>query len=146
MRKLLIASAFVGLLVGVAATVWSAAQAADPPACGERIFELRTYVTFPGKLDDLHKRFRDHTCRLFKQHGIELMGFWTPAEGPESKNTLIYIVAFPNKEAQAKAWAAFKADPEWHKAFKESHKNGAIVDQSQLKSQNLVPTDYSPIR
>jgi len=145
MRKLLISSALVGLLIAVAATVWSA-QAADPSACSERIFELRTYVTFPGKLDDLHKRFRDQTCRLFKKHGIELVGFWTPAEGPESKNTLIYIVAFPNKEAQAQAWAAFKADPEWQKAFKESHKNGVIVDQTQLKSQNLVPTDYSPIR
>ena len=148
MKKLLIASTFVGLLIALAAAILTSAttQAADKPVSGDRIFELRTYVTFPGKLEDLHKRFRDHTCRLFQKHGIELVGFWTPAEGPESKNTLIYIVAFPSKEAQAKAWAEFKADPDWQKAFKESHKNGVIVDQTQLKSQNLVPTDYSPIR
>jgi len=146
MRKLLIASALVSLLIASVAVVWSTARAADAPACQTRVFELRTYVTFPGKLEDLHKRFREHTCRLFKKHGIELIGFWTPAEGPESKNTLIYIVAFPSKEAQVKAWNAFKNDPEWQKAFKQSHRNGVIVDQTKLKSQNLVPTDYSPIR
>jgi hypothetical protein len=146
MRKTLTIALFAGLLVAVWAGLWSTATAADPPACKDRVFELRTYVTFPGKLEDLHKRFRDHTCALFKKHGIELIGFWTPAEGAEAENTLIYIVAFPSKEAQAKAWASFRADPVWQKAFKESHKNGVIVDQSKLKSQNLVPTDYSPIK
>ncbi len=146
MKKLLIASAFVGLVVAFTAAVWAGRRSVAVQCANDRLFELRTYVTYPGKLEDLHKRFRNDTCRLFKKHGIEMIGFWTPAEGPESKNTLIYIVAFPNKEAQAKAWAAFKDDPEWQKAFKESHKNGVIVDQSQLKSQNLVPTDYSPIR
>ena len=44
----------------------------------QRVFELRTYYTNAGKLDDLHKRFRDHTNRIFKKHGIEIVGFWTP--------------------------------------------------------------------
>ena len=26
-----------------------------------RVFEMRTYYTFPGRLDALHKRFREHT-------------------------------------------------------------------------------------
>lgn len=35
----------------------------DPPASADhRVFELRTYYTNDGKLVDLHKRFRDHTC------------------------------------------------------------------------------------
>ena len=34
------------------------------------VFELRTYVTNPGKLDNLNARFRDHTVALFKKHGI----------------------------------------------------------------------------
>jgi hypothetical protein len=28
----------------------------------ERIFELRTHIANPGKLQALHARFRDHTC------------------------------------------------------------------------------------
>jgi len=146
MRRILSSSVFVGLLVAVAAAIWSAAGAADCDAEKGRVFELRTYVTYPGKLDALHKRFREHTCRLFKKHGIELVGFWTPAEGPDAQNTLIYIVAFPSKEAQKKAWADFGSDPEWKQAFADSHKDGVIVDQSKLKSQNLAATDYSPIK
>ncbi len=144
MRKILTVSVFVGLLVAVAAAVWSAATAADSPAGKERIFELRTYVTHPGKLEALHKRFREHTCALFKKHGVELVGFWTPAEGPEAENTLIYVVAFPSKEAQKKAWADFKADPVWQKAYKESHKDGVIVDK--VLSQTMLATDYSPMQ
>lgn len=35
------------------------------------VFELRTYTTNDGKLDNLNARFRDHTVALFKKHGME---------------------------------------------------------------------------
>lgn len=146
MKKILtvpVCTVFAALLLALAAA-WNPATAADSASGKGKIFELRTYVTHPGKLEALHKRFREHTCALFKKHGIELVGFWTPAEGPEAQNTLIYIVAFPSKEAQAKAWADFKADPVWQKVFKESHKDGVIVDK--VISQTILATDYSPIR
>src|SRR5271154_6186932 len=41
------------------------------PATARRVFELRTYYLNDGKLTDLHKRFRDHTCQLLKKHGAE---------------------------------------------------------------------------
>ena len=75
-----------------------AATAQDKPAA-PKVYELRIYKTNPGKLDALHARFRDHTCKLFQKHGIELVGFWTPAEGDEAKDTLIYIIAFPSAES-----------------------------------------------
>ena len=53
------------------------------------VYELRTYVTNPGKLDNLNARFRDHTVGLFKKHGIESVGYWVPTDGESSKNTLI---------------------------------------------------------
>jgi hypothetical protein len=138
----------IGLVVGwavvLAAVAHSNVQAADQAPKKEKVFELRTYIANPGKLEALHKRFREHTNRLFKKHGIELVGYWTPVEGPESENTLIYIVAFPSREAQAKAWAAFKADPEWIKAKDESHKDGVIV--KEVKSTTMRATGYSPIR
>ncbi len=116
-----------------------------PSACGaERLFELRTYVTNEGKLDELHQRFREHTNRLFKKHGMELVGFWTPTEGEEAENTLVYILAYPNREAREKSWKAFLADPEWQAAYKASHVNGPLV--KQVKWQFLAPTDYSPIK
>lgn len=143
MKKLLSLLTLVGVVVALAAAC-STASAADAAPKKDRIFELRTYVTNPGKLPDLHKRFRDHTCRIFQKHGIELIGFWTPVEKPACENTLIYVVTFPSVEAQKKAWDAFKADPEWKKVFAESHKNGIIV--KEVQSVTMKATDYSGMR
>ena len=120
-----------------------AATAADKPGPA-KVYELRTYRTNPGKLDALHARFRDHTCKLFQKHGIEMIGFWTPVEGDEAKDTLIYIVAFPSAEAQKQAWQAFRDDPAWQKAKADSEKDGVLV--KSVTSQNLTPTDYSPAK
>ncbi|MEI6325610.1 MAG: NIPSNAP family protein, partial [Gemmataceae bacterium] len=45
-----------------------------------RVFEMRTYYTHPGRMDALHARFRDHTCKLFEKHGITIVGFWKPLD------------------------------------------------------------------
>ena len=110
----------------------------------ERFFEMRTYITHDGKLDDLHKRFRDHTNRLFQKHGMQLVGYWTPTDGDSAQNTLVYILAYDSLDARDKAWAAFKADSDWQAAYKASRKDGPIV--KQVISQYLTPTDYSPIK
>jgi hypothetical protein len=81
----------LGLLAVLAGLAFRSAGASDRPAKDERVFELRTYTTNPGKLEALHKRFRDHTNRIFKKHGIEIVGYWTPVEAPLSQDTLIYI-------------------------------------------------------
>jgi hypothetical protein len=109
------------------------------------VFELRTYYTNEGKLTDLHKRFRDHTCRLLKQHGAELIGFWTPLDDDKGKGgKLIYLVAFPSREAAKKTWAEFREDPEWQKVYAESHKNGVLV--KTVESVYMEPTDYSELK
>lgn len=117
---------------------------AEKKAKPNRLFELRTYTTHPGKLDALHARFRDHTNSLFKKHGMELVAYWTPTDGDKSKNTLVYVLAYPNLEAREKSWKGFLDDADWKKAFEESHKDGPIV--SKVQSQFLTPTDYSPIK
>jgi hypothetical protein len=132
------AFALVALLAGVLVTA-QPAHAAD-----NRVFEIRTYTTHEGKLDDLHARFRDHTNYIFVRHGMTLVGYWTPSDGPESKNTLVYILAYPTMEAREKAWAGFLADPDWKKAFADSKKNGNIVQK--VDSKFLNATDYSPLQ
>ena len=119
------------------------ASAAEPASAG-KVYELRIYKTNPGKLQALHARFRDHTCPLFKKHGIEMIGFWTLMEGDESTGTLCYIVAFPSVEAQKAAWQAFKDDPAWKNAKADSEKDGVLV--KEVTSKNMKATDYSPIR
>lgn len=114
------------------------------PSNPGKLYEMRIYIAHPGKLEALHARFRDHTCRLFKKHGIEVVAFWTPCDDETAQDMLIYIVAFPDAEAQKKAWAAFRADPEWQKAKADSEREGPLV--KEIKTQNLKATDYSPLR
>lgn len=110
-----------------------------------KVFELRTYYTNEGKLNALNARFRDHTNRLFKKHGITIVGFWTPQDKEKGKeDTLVYLISFPSREAAAASWKAFQADPEWHKARDESEKAGKII--KKVESIYLDPTDYSPIK
>lgn len=120
------------------------AQAEEKKAEAERFFEMRTYYAAPGKLDALHARFRDHTNKLFVKHGMALIGYWTPAEGAGAANTLVYILAYPSKEAREKSWKDFMADPDWVKAKSASEVNGKLVDK--VDSVFLKPTDYSPIK
>ena len=109
-----------------------------------RVFEQRIYTTKEGKLDDLLKRFRDHTTKLFEKHGMTNIGYWVPQEEPKSKNTLIYILAYPTREAAKKSWDEFRTDPVWQKVQKESEANGKIVDH--VESTFMDPTNFSKVK
>ena len=85
-------------------------------AAEDRVFEMRTYYTHEGKLPDLLARFKNHTVKLFEKHGMTNIGYWVPLDEPKSKNTLVYILAYPSRDAAKKAWDAFRVDPEWIKA------------------------------
>jgi hypothetical protein len=118
------------------------ASAEEPAKAGDAlVYELRIYTCNPGKLADLHKRFRDHTMRLFEKHGIKNIAYWVPADKPD---TLIYIVAHKSREAAEKSWKEFGHDPEWQAAYKESHKNGVLV--KKVEHHYMSPTEYSPLK
>jgi hypothetical protein len=110
----------------------------------KRVFELRTYTSPDGKLSDLHARFRDHTTTLFQKHGITSIGYWVPQDAPQSANTLVYMIAYPNRAEAKKRWAEFQADPVWKKALSESQVNGPL--QNKVESMFLDPLDFSPIK
>ena len=74
------------------------------------VYELRVYHVAPGRLGDLLARFREHTLKLFERHGMKNVAYWTPTDGPEAKTTLVYVLAYPSKEAADKAWQAFRDD------------------------------------
>ena len=72
---------------------------------------MRIYYAAPGKLDALNTRFRDHTCKLFEKHGMVNIGYWLPMTNTENK--LVYLLAYPSREAREKSWKEFMADPDW---------------------------------
>lgn len=122
-----------------------ATPASPSVAKDSRCFEMRTYYAAPGKFEDMNRRFRDHTCKLFKKHGMELVGFWIPQDKDKgSENTLVYILAHKSREAAKKSWDAFVNDPEWKKAKAESEANGRLVEKADVVF--LLATDYSPLK
>lgn len=105
-----------------------------------RCYEMRIYYAPPGKLEDLQTRFRDHTLGLFKKHGIENIGYFVPMDNTNS--TLVYLLAYPSREAREASWKTFMADPDWKAAYKASEANGALV--AKVEQIFMQPTDYSP--
>src|SRR5450432_1457019 len=136
------------LAAGVLAS--SAAETNTVPASpsiapDSRCFELRTYYVAPGKLEALNARFRDHTCALFKKHGMEIVGFWMPTDTEQgAENKLVYMLVHRSREAAKQSWKDFQADPEWIKVRTESEVNGKLTEK--IESVFLSATDYSPLK
>ncbi len=127
------------LLIGLGAGIFINSQAQQGT-----VFELRTYTATPGNLDNLHARFRDHTTRIFRKHGMEVVGYWTPTSEDEREDTLVYILEHASQEAADASWRAFIEDPEWAEVAAASNANGQILGGIERKF--MVATDYSPLQ
>ncbi|MGA8594070.1 MAG: NIPSNAP family protein [Bryobacteraceae bacterium] len=113
-------------------------------ADSSRVFELRTYHCAPGKLDDLLKRFREHTMTIFERHGMHNVAYFTPTDEPQKSNTLIYIISHASREQADENWKAFNSDPEWQKVKAASEANGKIVEK--VDRVFMSPTEFSPLK
>ncbi|GAB3934625.1 NIPSNAP family protein [Larkinella terrae] len=110
-----------------------------------RVFELRTYSPAPGKLNDLVARFKNHTLKLFEQHGMTNVAYWLTTQPDETgQSKLVYILAHPSEAEGKKHFDEFRADPKWVKAKADSEKNGPLT--TKVESVYMKPTDYSPIQ
>ena len=106
-----------------------------------RLFEMRVYYAAEGKLEALHKRFRDHTLGLFAKHGMTSLGYFTPT-GPNPERKLVYFLAYPDRSARDASWKAFLNDADWKAAKAESERQGTLV--ARIENTFLVATDFSP--
>lgn len=104
------------------------------------IHELRTYTAMPGRMPELHRRFREHTVKLFEKRGWQCVGFWTYKHGGSS-DQLVYMLAWTDQATRDEEWAQFQADPEWQQIRASSETEGPLV--ARITSDILTPTDYS---
>lgn len=130
----------LGVLTGKLTDFTSVAKAQS----ADRVFELRTYTANPGRLAELHARFKDHTVALFERHGMTNVGYFAPQDAPLSENTLVYLLAHDSREAAEASWAGFRADPQWQSVAEATRRNGRLV--ANVDSVFLDPTDYSDMR
>ena len=90
-----------------------------------------------GDLNLLHARFRQHSMRILRKHGMDIMGFWQQADRPD---TLMYLVAYRDAAAREAAWVAFQSDPEWTKVAR------AMDVSLTVESTYMLATDYAPMK
>jgi hypothetical protein len=112
-----------------------------------RVFELRTY-TCPdrSKQSALCRRFRDHTMKLFEKHGMTNLVYWETAD---DDCMLVYLLAHRSEAAAKESFTAFRKDPDWLAAKKESEEaaGGSLTEKENgVVSEFLEATEYSPLR
>ena len=142
MNKLLkmVGISLFSLSIGLGAGILVSTSAQDM----DKVFELRIYTATPGNLDNLHARFRDHTTRIFGNHGMKVVGYWTPTSEEESEDTLVYLLEHANQDAADASWRAFGQDPEWARVAEASNANGQIL--AGIERKYMEATDYSPMK
>ncbi|MCE2812725.1 MAG: NIPSNAP family protein [Planctomycetaceae bacterium] len=141
---------------------------------GNRVFELRTYITTPNNLGALNNRFRNHTMTLFKKHGMNNVIYWSIASGesikakelldavspqgqakaeisddlPAAGNSLVYFLTHASPEAQKASFGTFRDDPTWNQVRTDSEKaaGGSLTAGGGVKSWFLKPTSFSPLK
>jgi hypothetical protein len=114
-----------------------------------RVFELRTYTTTPGNLENLKARFRQHTTALFAKHGMSNLFYWNlHPDQPGADQTLVYLLAHRDAATMAASFQAFREDSLWLAAKEASEKaaGGSLTVPDGVKSLLLNATDYSETR
>ncbi len=111
-----------------------------------RVFELRTYesntpVTLKRKIGMFEE---GGEIAIFRRVGLTPVFFGETVAGRQMPN-LTYLLAYDSLAAREKNWAAFAADPEWHKLrAKPGLSDAEIV--SNISNVLLRPLPFSPIR
>jgi hypothetical protein len=117
----------------------------EPPALKPRIFELRTYDS-PSEAAHLRKVEMFSTMgeiEIFRRTGLAPVFFGRAVVGARLPG-FSYMLTFPDMAAREKAWAAFRADPQWQKLkTTPGYTDPEVV--SNITDILLRPTAYSQI-
>ena len=152
----------VSLLVGLGLATVVEAQRTPPAPCGpkadlsaelsnnvaadSRCFEIRMYTVdksrigtgdFVGDIDMLHQRFREKEVAIFEKHGAEIVAVFQSLENPD---TLVWMLAYRDRDHRQEVWRAFLDDPEW-KALLAKY-NVPITAETFM----LSAADYSKLK
>jgi hypothetical protein len=116
-----------------------------PEKVKTRIFELRHYesATEAAHLRKVEMFARMGEIDIFKRDGLIPVFFASTVFGP-SLPSLTYLLGFADFAAREKAWAAFRADPEWQKLRTTAGYTDAEI-VSNITDELLRPTAYSQL-
>ena len=106
------------------------------------LYELRIYQASEGRFQHLVKRFREHTDRIFKKHGLNALGYWIPTDGSVKKRRkFVYLLKHPSRYEAYRNWTNFFNDKEWERVMDKPEFQGLLSEKPT--SIFLTPNDYS---
>jgi hypothetical protein len=106
------------------------------------LYELRIYQASEGRFQHLIKRFREHTDRIFKKHGLKALGYWIPTDGSVKKRRkFVYLLQHPSRYEAYRNWTNFFNDKEWERVMDKPEFQGLLSEKPT--SIFLSPNDYS---
>ena len=119
-----------------------------PPATAgkqPRIFELRTYRSHgdPAGRKKVEMFDTAGEITIFRRVGLAPVFFASDLTG-EGLPSLTYLLTYPDMAAREKAWATFRADPEWVKLRTTSGFTDAEI-VTGIDNQVLAPAEYSQV-
>lgn len=107
-----------------------AVAAPEPRLLEGPVYELRVYAANEGRFQHLVSRFREHTDRLFKKHGLEAVGYWVPVEGtPKQRRRFVYLLKHPSRYAAYQNWKRFSNDREWQAVLERPEFQGLLANK-----------------
>jgi hypothetical protein len=110
------------------------------------IYELRTYRCNRGRLNDLLARFESPVLAIWKELGIQTVGFWTSKSETDGKviEELIYLLRWDSEEERKAKMGKFLGDSRWLEARDKSEANGKLVES--FTSKDLRAASFSPMK
>ncbi len=106
------------------------------------LYELRIYQASEGRFQHLIKRFREHTDRIFKKHGLKALGYWIPTDGSVKKRRkFVYLLQHPSRYEAYRNWTNFFNDKEWERVMDKPEFQGLLSEKPT--SIFLSLNDYS---
>ena len=106
------------------------------------IQELRIYQANEDRFGHLVKRFRLHTDKAFRKHGMKPLGYWAPTDGsPIKRRRFVYVLEHPSRYAAYQNWNRFTHDRDW-KAVLEIPEFKGLLSEKPI-SVFMFPKEFS---
>jgi hypothetical protein len=104
-------------------------------------YEYRRYQVTAGKMDQLLTRFEETTLEVWRDVGIDPVGFWQSDVGRSSD--LHYLLAWDSLDERTERLQAFRSDPRWLKARADTEVDGPLIQYADVEL--WTPTRFSPL-
>ena len=113
---------------------------AQSPATS-KLYELRSYVSEPGRQGDVLKLLSEGSIPIMKKLGISLVGAWTNVDLADER--VFTLISHTDKASAEATQTAFLNDPSWKEVLEKSVVDGKKPVKS-VERIFLTVNDYSP--